>query len=205
MNMKKPGETKIFNALATNPKGLTYTELKEQAKLSNTALAQYLKLMQKTGVLRKDYEHKRYRLATIYFPMEDFANVWQKQMKTAAVYFTQEGIYISKIKNKQQKTRHLQSLLKFAFHELTLYLYKIITESILIYENNIEKIKDQDLAVEKSKVINEAVENWITAIADAVATAMLLNLDVADAAAYPWYKKVVAQAKRNIQQLESLH
>lgn len=200
----KPGEIKIFNALTNHEDGLTFKELMNITELSHTALAQYLKRQLQAGVVRKDYKKRKYRLARIYLPIENFPNKWQKHMKAAAVIFLNLGREISKIKNKEKRQMALEIFLRDAFHSLTLFIWKILGEAIADYGNDVRNLKNQDLAVQRGKIINWAMHDWISGIADAIAVAMVWNIDILDDAAKQWYQEVRKQAVEYDQELAKL-
>jgi len=199
----KPGEVKIFNALVNHEGGLSFTELKEKTGLSHTALSNYLREMQQTGFIRKDYEAKKYLLPNIYLPMADFANAWQKMMKVSAANFVSLGLKIRKIKMRDKRIAAMKKFLEVSFHSLTLFLWKIIGEATAEYGSDARNLKDQQLAVRRSKIINQAVENWIVAISDSLAAAMVINIDVLDDAGEQVFKRVLAQATEKVTELKN--
>ena len=134
--------------------------------------------------------------------MKDFANLWQKHMKVSAVRFVQLGIKISKIRNIDSRKAAMQKFLRSSFNLLTLYLWKVIRESIADYGSDVEKLKDQELAVRRSTIINEAMQNWINGIADSLAAAIVLNIDILDNIGEETFKDLVAETSKNLQDLE---
>ena len=136
--------------------------------------------------------------------MKNFPNEWQKHMKVAAVIFLNLGLEISKIKNKEKRQVALGIFLKDAFHSLTLFIWKVLGEAIADYDNDIGNLKNQNLAVQRGTIINQAMHDWISGIADAIAVAMVWNIDILDDVAEQWYKDVRKQAVKYDQELEKL-
>jgi len=179
----KPGETKIINALITNEDGLTFTKLKEQTGLSNTGLSNYLNLMQVKGDVRKDVLTKKYVLATVNLPLKNLLNDWQRSLKVLPILFRRKGLELAKIEDKTKRKVALKSFLKFGFYWLSFASWKIIFEAIGDWEKGVkEETPNEDLVLKKSALINEAVQNWVVGIADALATAIILNVDILDSA-----------------------
>jgi len=60
-----PGEEQIFNALRECEKRLTsFSELREKTGLSDPALSEYLKELQKKGLIERDIMSRKYRITT---------------------------------------------------------------------------------------------------------------------------------------------
>jgi DNA-binding transcriptional regulator GbsR (MarR family) len=199
----KEGQKKIFNSLTLNPEGLSFSELHEKTDLSNTALSNYLKGMNESGLIIKDYKHRKYHLPTTYMPMELFGNEWQKFMKGSVAQFVNLGLKISNIKNIVERKEALQSYLQGSFHLLTLFLWQIVGESTRKFQD-IKDLKDQELMLEKSRIINEEIQNWVIGITDSLATSMLLNADLLDEAGEPVYQEILHHAKQNMKKLENI-
>jgi DNA-binding transcriptional regulator GbsR (MarR family) len=177
----KPGQVKIINALANaSDKGLTFTELREQTGLSNTALSNYLNLLCTIGAIRKDQENKQYLLASINLPFQKLNGNWQKAVKNTAIDVINIGRKIQSMPNKEDREKALENLADYSFHTLSVITSKIIWESILQYGKDKKKIKNKKLAVLKSQIIKEGIEDWIIGLADALASALILNIDVSD-------------------------
>jgi len=175
----KPGENKIYNELVRVP-GLTFTELKDKTNLSAPVLSEYLKKMQKLGVVVKELETKRYRLAQIYFPMKTLPNDLQKAYKIFAVTILRTALKISKIEEKEAKEEAFRKFLGNSFHYFMVINWKVIGEAIGVFAGKEKNIKDQDLIVEMNAIINRAFQDWAAPIANTLATAMLYNLDLVE-------------------------
>jgi len=184
--------------------GLTFSGLKEKTGLSAVSLSAYLKTLQKTGLVKKDFEHKKYALPHIHMPMESFANDWQKFMGKSTVQFILFGHTIAGMKNRQERIVAMQNFLQASYHLLTLFLWKIIGEATAELGNDVENLKDTDLVVAKNKVIFEAMNDWVIGITDSLATAMILNLDVLDDAGTPVFDKVLQETKMYMESLKGI-
>jgi len=182
--------------------GLSFSALKEKTGLSAVSLSVYLKTLQKTGLVKKDFEHKKYALPHIHMPMESFANDWQKFMGKSTVQFILFGHTIAGMKNRQERIVAMQNFLQASYHLLTLFLWKILGEATINLD--VESLKDADLVVAKNKVIFDAVNDWIIGIADSLATAMILNLDVLDDAGTPVFDKVLQETKMYMESLKGI-
>jgi hypothetical protein len=199
----KEGSKKIFHALTMNSKGLSFSELQEQTELSGTALSNYLKEMHDSGLILKNYKDRIYRIPTVYLPMELFANNWQRFMKGSAAHFFNLGLKISNMKNRAERKEAMQNYLQGSFHLLALFLWKIVGESIQKFETR-QDMEDQELLLEKSRIINEEIQNWVIGITDSLATSMILNADLLDKAGNPIYEEILEQVQHNIKKLERL-
>jgi len=184
--------------------GLTFSGLKEKTGLSAVSLSAYLKTLQKTGLVKKDFEHKKYALPHIHMPMESFANDWQKFMGKSTVQFILFGHTIAGMKNRQERIVAMQNFLQASYHLLTLFLWKIIGEATAELGNEVENLKDAELVVAKSKVIYDEVNDWIIGIADSLATAMVLNVDILDEAGTPVFDKVLQETKTYMESLKGI-
>ena len=176
----KPGQMRIFNALVSNVEGLSYTELIEQTKVSNTALARYLKSMQKTGLVRKDFENRKYTLAQIYYPLKMLPNDYQKALKIFGVAIIKKAKTISEMKPSKKRKMTFQKFLDATFQYFTVTIWKVIGEAIAVYNDKMENVKDQDLTVQMDAIVNRAFNNWINPIASCIAVSLSLNLDLTD-------------------------
>jgi len=173
----KPGEAKIMQTLTNNLEGLTFKQIETCTKLSHTAVAHYLNDLLSAGVIRKDYKARKYVLPAIYMPLQKL-NEWEKWIKISSVAFLQEGAKISKIKQRTKRIEAFKSLMEIGFHHLTLILWKIIGESLVDYKNNPKKLNDPAYTDGRIARINDAIQNWLVAIADAIAVVMALNIDI---------------------------
>jgi len=184
--------------------GLSFSELKEKTGLSAVSLSVYLKTLQKTGLVKKDFEHKKYALPRILMPMESFANDWQIFMRKCTVQFVLFGHTIAGMKNRQERIVAMQNFLQASYHLLTLFLWKIIGEATAELGNDVKNLKDAELVVAKSKVIYDEVNDWIIGITDSLATAMVLNVDILDEAGKPVFDKVLQETKTYMESLKGI-
>lgn len=197
----KKGKRKIVDALVNAINGLSFTELKKETGLSNTALANYLIEMQETHLVRKVHDGRKYRLPEIYYPMDYFSNDGQKMMKVSAENFSRMGIAISRHNDRQERIVIMKKFLKGSFYWLTVFMWKIIGEAILEYGNDFKNLENEEIILKKSKIIAEAMKDWVIPITDYLASAMVLNIDIIDEAGDPVFNEVAWQAQENYEEL----
>jgi DNA-binding HxlR family transcriptional regulator len=200
----RKGQVKIFNALVQAIEGLSFKELMENTKLSNTALANYLKEMQQVGMIRKDLKKRKYLLAQLFLDTKSLANDWQRWMKASAVNFVKLGLSVSKLKDREERIKAMQMFLQASYDMLTLFLWKIIGEATFEYGKSFKKLKSQEGVVRKSQIIHDNIEDWIIGIADSLATAMLLNSDILNEAGNPVFDEILEKTSKNIEMLKKL-
>lgn len=176
----KPGEIKIFNALVNAESGLKFTELRKLAELSSPVLSEYLAKMQKQGVVWKEPKTRRYALAKIYYPAEAFSTEFQKALKFFAGIAVKAASEISQIKEKEVKEEAFRGFLNCTFYFFMVLVWKIIGEAIGVFGNEMENLKNQERVVEMNAIINEAFRDWVAPIANALAIAIVNNLDVVE-------------------------
>jgi predicted transcriptional regulator len=175
--MLQPGMMKIFTALVNQPEGLTFTELGKVVHLSDPVISEYLAKMQEQGVVSKDPENRRYGLAKIYYPMEAFANDYQKALKIFSAIVVKKGLEISEMTQNPAREEAFRLFLESAFQYFTVLGWKIIGEAIATFSGK-QDLRDQDLVVKMNATINEAFRDWISPIANSLAVSIALNLDI---------------------------
>lgn len=193
----RPGEMKIYKALVNNMEGLSYTELIEQTKLSNTALALYLKLMRSTGVVTKDFENRKYTLAQIFYPLKMLPNDGLKALKIFSVATLKEAKAISKMKSLEDRKVAFKKFLDVTFQYFTVIIWKVIGEALAVYDDKIENVKDQHLSLQMDSIINKTFNDWINPIASYIAVSISLNIDLVDEAE-EFFGEVLRQADEKL-------
>ena len=173
----KPGKIKIFNALL-HAEHLTFMQLKKVAKLSSPVLSEYLAKMQVEGVVIKDLQLRKYKLAKMYCPMETFPDKYQKGLKFFSAVVVQRALKISQMKNKEAREEAFRKFLDSTFHCFTVFIWRIIGGAISVFGDEMENLKDQDLIVEMNAIIHREFQDWVMPIANFLSIAMAVNLDI---------------------------
>lgn len=194
----RPGELKILQTLAAAPEGLTFSQIKSQTKLSHTAIADYLNTLQTLGIVRKNFETRRYLLAAIYLPPDNL-NDWQLTLKAGTLIILRLGAKIRQIKPLEKRRETLKALMEFTFHYLTVVLWKIVGESLADYTKN--NITDPSLADKRTSTVKQGIEDWVVGIADAAAIAMAFNTDLLDEVGDEIWKQKLEQLRQLLETL----
>jgi DNA-binding HxlR family transcriptional regulator len=172
----QPGKIKIFTALAGAKDGLKFTELRKSASLSAPVLSEYLAEMVDQGVVVREAD-RRYALAKIYYPLKSFANDYQKALKVFPAYAVRAAYEISEMKDNKAREEAFRVFLRYSFHFFMVLIWKIIGESIVDLSKK-EDVKNQDLMVRMNATINDAFKDWVAPIANSLAVAMAVNIDI---------------------------
>lgn len=171
------GKMRIYTALVYTEKGLTFTELKRVVKLSNPVLSEYLKEMQKLGVILRDPETRRYVLAKIFYPFKELPNDYQRALKFFSVNILKLALTISKITEREEKEVIFRNFLNHTFHYFMVLIWKIIGEATVDLSEK-EDLTDQTLVSNMNAIINTAFKDWVAPIANSIAVAIGVNIDI---------------------------
>jgi predicted transcriptional regulator len=193
---------KIFTALVNKPEGLTFTELGKVVRLSDPVISEYLAKMQNQGVVSRDAENRRYCLAKIYYPMESFMNDYQKALKIFSAIVVRKGLEISEMEENETREKAFKRFLEATFQYFTVLTWKIIGEGVARLSGK-KGLRDQDLVVKMNATINEAFKDWISPIANSLAVAIALNLDILEVGDR-FFDIILKQATEDLDKLREL-
>jgi len=171
---------KIYSAIINSqkPDGISFTELKRTTELSAPSLSEYLTEFQNQGIIIKDPKTRQYKLAAIYYPSEAFPTEFQKILKVFAVLVVEKAMKISQIRDKRTREEAFRKFLESIFRYYMVVVWKVIGEGVGVFGNNKENLKNQDLVVNMNATINEGFQDWLIPIANSVAMAIGVNIDV---------------------------
>ena len=175
----KPGMIKIFTVLTNQRQGLTFTELQKKVNLSSPVLSEYLATMQEQGVIVRDPKSRKYSLAKIYYPLDVFANDYQKSLTLFLASISNQALKISKIENQKERKESFRLFLESSFSFFMLAIWKIIGESIQQLSKR-DDLKDQKLILKINNTINNAFHDWIAPMSNALAISVGVNIDIID-------------------------
>ena len=198
----QPGKMRIYTALVNANDGLTFTELTKEAKLSNPVVSEYLKELQDLGVIFRDPETRRYVLAKIFYPVRDLPNDYRKALKIFAVQIVKMALAISDVDNTEEKEENFRKFLNYTFHYFMVLIWKIIGEATTDLSTK-DDLKDQRLVLTMNATINNAFKDWVAPIANSLAVAIGLNIDIVNVGEQ-FFWEILKEATQNMHELTEI-
>ena len=166
----RPGEVKIMNALLKDEK--SWTQLKEEVNLSNPVLADYLKRLQKKGIISKSEKKYYIRRALGKLQDSDFKKTLQIIMQLNLI----AGTFIKNLEDKKKAQSILTSLLKSNFGNMDLFIFKTLGD--IVFDQN-PLFRDTDTKIVYQNV-QQAIENWINPWLHTLSLLCVANRDLSE-------------------------
>jgi predicted transcriptional regulator len=144
----RPGEFRLVAALAEEPNGLTYTELKKKANLSNPVISEYLFGLKKLGIIlltpenKKRNERARYTLTSVHQKMDNLPSTFEKRIQIVIREIPGEGIKISLVKDEKLKKEIYNDFIRYHMDNISLLILRSMRNSVsknLLNSENLRK------------------------------------------------------------------
>jgi DNA-binding HxlR family transcriptional regulator len=159
---------KVWSVLMQD-EGPTFTQLKDQVKLSAPVLAEYLKRFEADGFVER--VDRRYRLKKIFVPIKKLSDT-EKAMRVLASSAPLVAMMIKQIKDKAKRASLLNQFLKlYLVQGSSLMVSLIVTHCLAEWRGNPQKL---DVLL---PLLNDQAKNWAVPYIQKVALALALNID----------------------------